>query len=242
MDNENKSTNGSKKMMWIAVVVIVILLVAGYFVFGKSKTTNLPITSPSVATVNGVDIPKATYDTQLAAAIASYKTQGTDVTTNPSQLAQVKEQVLDTLINNELLSQEVKAAGITASSTQVDTQYQAMVTQEGGATQLAADLAKNNMTAAQLRANITQQLAEQTYLLQHIDVNSITTNNDEIAQFYAQYSASQKAASSTIAIPTLKVLSAQIKQQIISNKQQAAITSIISGLRAKATIATSTSI
>lgn len=226
--------------MWI--LVLLILIVGGYLIFGKGKISNPFVKAPSVATVNGVAILKATFDAQLQNAVASYKAQGTDITLDAAKFAQLKAQILDALINNEVLNQAAKAAGITASSTLVDNQYQTILSQEGGVAKLAADLAKNNLTDAQLRQNIANQLADQTYLLQNINVSAITVSDAEIAAFYAQYSAVQKTASSTAAVPALKDLSAQIKQQIITNKENSLVADLVASLRAKANIATSTNI
>jgi hypothetical protein len=240
MDNENEVAvkSGSGKKIIIAVVVLIIILVGGYFVFKHSGAGSA--SAQSVATVNGVALPKTTFDTQLASAIASYAAQGVSATSTPEELAQIKQQVLDNMIDNELLNQGVKAAGITASSTEVEAQYQALVSQAGGADKLATELTQSKMTDAQLRQNISNQLAVQAYLLQNIDVSTITASDAEVAAFYAQYSAQQKAAGQTV--PALTDLSAQIKQQIISNKENTAVTNFIAGLRAKATIATSTAL
>jgi len=241
MENENK--DGKKKFAPIVVLVVVVLaLIGSYFVFGGNKMLNLGGNSSgagSVATVNGVAISKAAFDTQLASSIASYKTQGVDVTAS-STLAQIKTQVLDNLINNELLIQGATAAGIKTSDADVEKQFQTILTQSGGAAGLKTALAQNNLTEAQLRENISKQLTIQTYLLANIDVKSITVTNAEIAQFYADYSKAQKTASSTIAVPALKDLSAQIKQQLTSNKEQALITSFVTTLRNQAKIETTT--
>ena len=236
MENENSTEvkGGSSNKVIITIVVLIVLAVLGYFAFVRSGTA-----VPSVATVNGVVISKTTFDAQLASTIASYTTQGLDATSTAA-LAQIKTQVLNNLVATELLNQGAKAAGITASSTEVDAQYQALLTQAGGADQLKTQLTQNKMTDAQLRANIAQQLTIQAYLLQNIDVNSITASDAEVSAFYAQYSAAQKAAGQTV--PTLASLSAQIKQQIISNKEQTLIANFIAGLQAKATIATSTAL
>jgi hypothetical protein len=240
MDNENQTVvgekSGSGKKIVITLVILVILAVVGYYAFKHGGAGS--VSAQSVATVNGVAILKSDFDTQLTSALASYGVSA--ASTTPDQLAQVKAQVLDSLINNEVLNQAVKAAGITASSTEVETQYQSLVTQNGGADGLKAALAKNNMTDAQLRINIANQLAAQTYLLQNINVSLITASDAEVAAFYAQYSAQQKAAGATV--PALATLSAQIKQQIITNKENTAVTSFVATLRAKATIATSTTV
>ena len=242
MENENQvaaSEKSSGNKIIIAVLVLIVLLVGAYFVIKGGKIGSATNTSASVATVNGVAISKATFETQLASTISSYTAQGGNASST-AELATLKQQVLNNLIDTELLNQAAKAAGITASSTEVEAQYQAILTQAGGATGLATELKQNNMTDAQLRANIAQQLSIQAYLLQNINVSAITASDAEIAAFYTQYSAAQKAAGQTV--PALATLSAQIKQQIISNKEQTLIANFIAGLQAKATIATSTAL
>lgn len=233
MENENSESSSKNKVVWI-VVAIVALAVVGYFFFGKSKLTNPVQKVESAVTINGTVIPKTTYDTQLATAIASYKTQGVDVT-DATKLSQIKTQVLDNLISNELLAQGVAAAGIKADPAEVEKQYQAILTQAGGAEKLQAEMVKNNLTEATLRENIAKQIAVQAYLLKNIDISTITVSDAEIAQFYADYSKAQKAAGQKT-VPALKELSAQIKQQIITNKQQTLVVNFIAALRAKATI------
>lgn len=217
------------------VVVIVVLVALGFFVFkgGKPAPTEQPV--ESVATVNGVVIPKANYETQLASLISTLKSQGQDVE-NADNLVQIKNQVLNDLINNELVTQGIKAAGITANPADVEKQVQDLITQTGGVEKFNEELVKANLTEAQLRENISRQLAVQAYLTANINVAGITVTDEEISQFYKEYSAAQKTASSTIKVPALKELSEQIKQQITSNKQQALINEFLASLQAKATI------
>lgn len=224
------------KIVPIVVLVLVVLAIVGYFVFGKNKINN-PVNNntANVATVNGAIISKATYDTELTKSIASYKAQGIDVA-DATKLSQIEKQVLSDLIDNELLAQNISAAGIKTTPEEIETQFQAILTQAGGADALKAELVKNNITEAQLRENISKQLVIQTYLLQNIDVKSITVSDAEIAQFYADYSKAQKDSGKTI--PALKDLSAEIKQQIINNKQQTLIINFVATLRTKAKIET----
>jgi hypothetical protein len=236
-----------KRFITAAVLLLVVLVVGGYFVFGGSKissiinnvaTNNKVAATASVATVNGTAIPKAAYDAQLASAIASYKSQGVDVTADATKFSQIKTQVLDDLVNNELLTQGAQSAGIKIALAEVEKQFQTILTQAGGAEGLKTALAQNNLTEAQLRENISKQLTIQAYLLANIDTKSITVSDAEIAQFYTDYSKAQITASSTVKVPALKDLSDPIKQQIISNKQQTLINDFITSLRAKAKIET----
>ena len=240
MDNQEEvksSGKGKGKIVSIVVIILIIAAVGGYFAFGKNKPASSPST-PSVATVNGVVLTQSEYDAQLASAVATYKTQGVDVA-DPTKLSQIKAQVLDNMISNELVKQAAATAGVKVTAEDVEKQYQALVTQYGGVDKLNAELVKNNMTEAKLRENISMQLTAQTYLSQNIDTKSITATDAEISQFYTEYSKAQKDAGQKT-IPTLKELSAQIKQQIISNKQQTLVANFIAGLKAKATITTAT--
>ncbi|MBU0998878.1 SurA N-terminal domain-containing protein [Patescibacteria group bacterium] len=237
MENENVD-NKKNIISTLVVLVLVILAIGSYFVFGKNKTDG-PVNNDvaSVAIVNGTVISRATYDTQLANNLASYKAQGIDVT-DETKLSQIKTQVLDNLIGDELLNQGVMAAGIKITAEEVEKQFQVILTQEGGADGLQAALVQNNLSEEQLRENISKQLAVQKYLLQNIDTKSITVSDIEVAQFYANLVQSQAGGDATTPIPDLNEISDQIKQQIISEKQQTLVVDFIASLRAKATVTT----
>ena len=235
MENENK--NSKKNIVYVAVLVLVVLAAVGsYFVFGGNgnKVSNKVV---NIATVNGTVISQTTYDTQLASAIASYKTQGVDVTASTT-LSQIKTQILNNLIDSELLIQGARVVGIKTSDADTEKQFQAILTQAGGAEGLKTALTKNNITEAELRKNISNQLTIQAYLLANIDTKSIAVTDAEITKVYTDYSKAQKTASSTIKVPALKDLSPQIKQQLVSNKEQALIANFVAALRAKAKIET----
>lgn len=205
--------------------------------FGRSASTGSGDLSggnvASIATVNGVVIPKATYDTQLQGAIANYKAQGINVE-DPNTLNEIKKQILSNLVNNELLSQTVAAAGIKSNPEEVEKQYQVLLVQTGGADKLKEELAKNNLTDALLRENIAKQLAIQAYLAQNVDMSSVAVNDKEVENFYAEFSKSQKDKGQ--AVPALKEVSEQIKQQLVSNKQQALVSAFLEELQKKSKI------
>lgn len=232
-NSENNVSGGNNMKKIISIVVVILVLVAvGYFIFNKKSASKEPVVE-AIATVNGVVIPKATYETQLTSAIESYKSQGVDVA-NAEKLAQIQAQVLDNLIGNELLAQGVKTSGITASSEEVEKQFQAILVQSGGAEKFQAELTKNNMTEVMLRENISKQLTTQAYLLKNIDVSKLVATDEEVSQFYTEYSKAQKEAGQTV--PALKEISDQIKQQIVYNKQQTLISNFVASLREKAVI------
>ncbi len=213
--------------------VVALLIVGGlsYAVFGmdKEKKTDEVAIVPTVATVNGVSITRAAFDSQLASTMASLKAQGVD-TASTTVVATIKAQVLNDLISNEVVTQELIKSGIKVSNDSVETQYQTILTQLGGADKLKEQLAAANLTETQLRENIAKQIAIQTFLLQNIASTSITVSDKEISDFYKDYAKANKDA------PALKDLSAQIKQQITLNKQQVLVNQFIAELKAKAKI------
>ncbi|MEK7213919.1 MAG: SurA N-terminal domain-containing protein [Patescibacteria group bacterium] len=237
----------STKKIIIGVIVIVVLVIIGYLVF-SGKTVKLSIVdkannktsvtadkpSDIAIKINDTVILKTVYDAQLASAIDSLKAQKVDVT-NADILSKVKTQVVNDIISNELVAAGIISSGVKPTVEEIETQFQAIVKQAGGEEKFKEELVKSNLAETQLRDNISKQLAVQKYLLQNIDVKSITINDAEISQFYADYSKAQKDAGQKT-VPVLKELSAQIKQQITANKQQVLINNFIASLREKAKI------
>lgn len=205
----------------------------GYMVYGKSNK-EVAVAQPveKVATVNGVEIAKSVYDSQLASAITTLKARGVN-TDDATQLTQIKNQVLTDLINNEVLNQAVKASGVTATADEVEKQVQSLVAQVGGADKFAGELVKANLTEAQLRDNISKQLAAQKYLLTKIDVSKAVASEEEITKFYNDNVKGQAGA------PALKDVKEQIRQQIVNTKQQQLVLAYVETLKVGAKIETS---
>jgi len=217
-----------EKIISVIVLVVVAGAVAGLGFWGykaKPAVTNVA----SVAKVNGVSITQSAYDAQLASVIATLKAQGTDTESADNQ-TQIRAQVLEDLINNELVAQQVIKAGISASEADIEAQFQILVTQAGDLEKLNAQLTASNLTETQLRANIRTQLEIQAYLLKNIDISSATASDAEAKAFYDTNVKTQADA------PAYKDIVEQIKQQIIANKQQALVNTFIASLRESATV------
>ena len=220
-----------EKILSIAIVVVVIGAIVGFSVYGlnKNKKVETPVVVTAAATVNGEDILQSDFDTQYATALASLKAQGSDATSTEA-VATLKKQVLDGLISNKLVAQGIVSSGIKVAPEDVEKQYQAILTQAGGAEKLAEQLKTANLTEAQLRTNITNQLAIQSFLLKNVDISTATATEAEIKKFYDDNVKGQKNP------PAYKDVKEQIKQQIINNKQQLLVNAFIESLKAKAII------
>lgn len=229
------------------VLALAIVAVGGYMVLGKKKDAMVaPVvtTAQSVAKVNGVEITQSDYDNQLAASITALKNQGVDVSASTTQAA-IRTQVLNDLINNELVNQGVKSAGISATAQEVEAQLQAIITQLGGADKLAEQLKAASLTEAKLRENIAKQIAAQKFLLANISSSSVAVTDAEIKKFYDDAVKAQTEANKKLPkdqkpqpIPALKDVKDQIQQQLVGQKQQTQAAAFVQALRAKASVET----
>ncbi len=214
----------NKKILGVIGILVVIAAV-WYVGWGKTEA--------SVATVNGVAITQKAYDAQLATVTANLKAQGIATDTAEAQ-AEIKTQVLNDLISNELVMQGIKASGVTATDAEVETEFQALVTQNGGEAGFQAALKQANVSEKDLRANIKNQIAIQKYLLANVNVDAVAVTDAEISTFYDEYKTAQGTTT-----PALSEISADIKQQLTLNKQQELVNAFIADLRAKAAVETS---
>ena len=228
----------NKNKIIAVLVVLVVIMGIGLYKSGSGKVmdkaadTKLTPEVASVAKVNGVALSQAIFETQLAAAVASYKGQGINVE-DPAKLGQIKTQVLNNLINNELVAQGASKSGVAVTGAEVEKQFQDLVAQTGGIDKFKVQLAAAKLTEDQLRGNIARQLVIQKYLQGNINTKSITVSDAEIAKFYADNSKGQKN------VPALKTISPQIKQQLLLDKQQSLVNAFVTSLREGAKIETS---
>ncbi len=231
------------------VLALAIVAIGGYMVLGKKNSgsaTTQPVaaTVETVAKVNGVAITQSEFDSQLAASITALKNQGVDTSASSSVQA-IRTQVVNDLINNELVNQGVKAAGITATQQEVEAQFQAILTQLGGVDKLSEQLKAAGLTEAKLKENITKQIAAQKFLLANINASSTVVTDAEIKKFYDDAVKAQTEANKKLPkdqkpqpIPALKDVRAQIEQQLVGQKQQTQAAAFVQALRAKAQIET----
>lgn len=229
-----KESSGNMTKMIGSIVLVAVLVGGGYLYFTKNKSgkEQVAVAKETVAKVNGVEITKEAFEAQLASTITALKAQGTADVDSAEKLPTLRTQVLTDMVNNELVNQGIKAAGIVATVEEVEAQYQALLTQLGGADKLKIEMDKAGLTEAKLRENITRQVAVQKYLLANINVASIAVTDAEIKKFYDDNSKGQTG------VPPLKDLSAQIKLQLTQQKEQILISAFLETLKAKAQIET----
>ncbi len=174
----NPVKNATRRTAMLSVALLAAVLIVGCS--SKSKAAG-DTTKDAVAIVNGVGISKAHFDQALASSEQSY--QGQNQQLSPEQLKQLKTNVLDSLIAQELLFQESKKEKIVISTKQVDDQLSSIEKQFTDDKEFQQALDKTGMTKESLRQSLQRSLAIQELVKKNV-LDSITITPDEEKKFY----------------------------------------------------------
>ncbi|MBU1878745.1 MAG: SurA N-terminal domain-containing protein, partial [Chloroflexi bacterium] len=130
---------------------------------GATPSGVLPTTEVGelvVARVNGVPVLKRDFDRQVAAAHAFAREQGVDPDTDKGRemLKGLEVQILDSLIDQEIVSQAARRMGVAVSDEEVQRKVDEIVTQQGGREQFDKDLAASGVTYEDFVRDLRAQL------------------------------------------------------------------------------------
>ena len=227
---ETKANNNAGLMIFGILAILAIAAIGAYFYMNTDAT--MEETSAAVARVNGEEISQSEYDRSVAQITGVYATQGADPS-DPNVIAAVKEQALNTLINRRLMASAAMDANISVDDSEVEAEYQTVVTSLGSEEALATALSENNMDESNLRSEIRTDLLINKYLESKLGISSIAVTDEEIETAY------ETAASSSVSteeIPALADVRDLISNQLLSDKQQLAINAELERLRQESSI------
>lgn len=217
---QKKKTGGKNAI--IALVIIAILCGLAYF-FIMHKT---PKEEP-VATVDGTPITKAEYNESL-----EMLTKNSPVTdsTDEAMKENLKNQALDILINNTLLLNGAKSKGVTATDEEVNTEYNKLKDELGGADELQKKMTEVGLTEEKLRSNIKERIVVDKYLAAETDIDEVAATDEEVKAFYDSLTANGST------MPPLDDIKDQVVAQIEGQKRQAIVNDFLAKLRSEAKI------
>ena len=218
----------------LALVVIVGLLIFGLEKQGRISTGIFSALTSSidrtpVAMINGKDIIKSDYDSSLQQLLQMAASQGAS-TTDPALLSQYQKQAMDTLVNGELLRQSALAAGLTASSEDIEERYNEIRDGVGGADLLAERMNEFKITEQSLRRDIENEILIQGLFASVFVGDKAEITEDEVIAFYNGLGGKEAG------IPPLAEVKDQVIQQIKLDRQQQEAGKYIEELLAKAQI------
>jgi len=121
------------------------------------------------AVVNGEAIPLDAYEKQVAQFEAALRAQGVDPSTAEGQerLREMRQQVLEAMIDQVLIAQGAAALGLSVSEEEVQAYVERSIAEGGGRERFAQWLQANNLTEEEFRENIRAQLLTDA-LIQHL--------------------------------------------------------------------------
>lgn len=223
-------TNNTLLMIFTALAVLAIVAVGIYFSMKSGGTTEE--TSSAVARVNGEEITQAEYDRSIAQISGVYATQGADPA-DPNVIASVKDQAMNTLINRRLMADAAMDSDVVVEDSEVEAEYQKVVTSLGSEEALTTALSENGMNEDNLRSEIRTDLLINKYLDAKLGINSITVTDEEIE---TAYNTAISESENTEEAPALADVRDLISGQLLNEKQQVAINTELERLRQEASI------
>ncbi len=127
-----------------------------------------------LAVVNGYEITRAAFNSQLNLIPPSYRSVMTD------------DQILQEMINEQLIVQDAQRLGLTPSKSDIDRAYQNLLVQGNlTAQQLEENIASYGLTVDDLRSMLARQLTIDKVIAQEVDAKVNVTAADAQA-FYEQ--------------------------------------------------------
>jgi len=140
-----------------------------------------PAAAGKVAVVNGVVITKAEYDKELNVHLQRISRQGQQV--SDENMAELKNDILEGLIEREVLYQESQKAGIKISDQKVDEQLAGIKKRFPNEDEFKKALAAMNLTEAEVREQIQRGLAIRELIDQNV-ANKVVISDEETKAYY----------------------------------------------------------
>ncbi len=222
---------GKNKSLLIGIIIIILVIAAGTFAY-LNPSSSTKDTSGVVATVDGIEITQQDIDNRITRNKDALEAQGKDLN-NSDVLAQLKDQIINQIINETLAIEAAKKSGLSVESSEIDTQYKAISDRFDTEEAFRAELEKNRFTEESLRKNIERELLTQKYIEQITTNQNVEVTEEEISVLYDQLVAkSDKGAE----IPKIEDVSSQLKDQIKNQKLSQLVSNALAKLKDSAVI------
>ncbi len=185
---------------------------------GSGQPGSEPAVDPDgepVAVVNGTALSNERFNDAVARNELQMRRQSQGAPISDTQLSDMKSNILEGMINEELLYQEAQEKSISASNSEVEEQIQQYKGQYGDEG-FAQALSNAGMNEDQLRSEISRSLTIQKLLEQEV-TSGIEVTDEEIRKFYDEntqmFEQSQSVKASHILIDTRDAETEEAKQE-----------------------------
>ena len=221
--------------MFKRISISLILISVMVFILGACSSEGLKADKSEkkaemVATVNGEEILKKDYETQLKTSKAYFQQQGMNLEDLDSKTQEEFEQsVLDQLINTKLLLQTAQKEGITIEQSEITSEVDKMKSQYEDPKKYQEALKENQLT----EETIKEEIRDQLILTKFFDkkIGEITVSEDEVKSTYEQYKKQIESQGQELPDQDFDTIKPQMEQQALAQKKNEKIGELIEGLR-----------
>ncbi|WP_408009004.1 SurA N-terminal domain-containing protein [Pseudalkalibacillus sp. A8] len=181
-----------------------------------------------VAQVNDEEIKGIDYNRALGQMQMQYQQMGQDPTSK-EVAEQLKEQVVNGLVDFEVIVQEAKAKGYEASEEDVNKQIDEIKGQFDDEKKFEEALKTNKLTEDQLKEQIADQIQYETYVEKEIPADEVS--EEELKKHYDQMKEAQGDQA-----PKYEEVKDQLKQQLQQQQKQEKVAQKVKELKKDAEI------
>ncbi len=167
-----------KWFRWFFILLTAVSLVTVAMpIFAAEKK----IPDGAVATVNGVTITQDDFDKEMARVRSQFARSGRSL--KESQLPDIKNRVLETLVNRELLYQESQNKGVKVEDAEVNQQVDILKKRFPKEDEFKAALLEMKISEAELKSQIRKGMAIQQFVDKDL-VQDVKVSETEVKDFY----------------------------------------------------------
>jgi peptidyl-prolyl cis-trans isomerase C len=169
------------QMKWFRWFLILLTTVSLVYIAMPIFAAEKKIPDGAVATVNGVTITQADFDKEMARVRSQFSRSGRSL--RESQLPDIKNRVLETLINRELLYQESQNKGIKVEDAEVNQQVDVLKKRFPNEDEFKAALLEMKVSEVELKSQIRKGMAIQQFVDKDL-VQDVKVSETEVKDFY----------------------------------------------------------
>jgi len=164
-----------RRFYQISAILVIVLF------FLPAMASDQKPSGEKVAVVNGVDIPRTQFDQELDVHLQRISRQGQQLA--DAQMAELKKEILEGLIEREVLYQETRKAGINIADQKVTDQLAGIKKRFPNEAEFDKALAGMGLTEEEVRVQIQRGLAIRELIDQKV-ANKVVITETETKAFY----------------------------------------------------------
>lgn len=225
----------SKRILMVALVGLLALSVVGCSA-GRAN-------SSIAATVNGVEISMEKFDELVDRMKSGYEAQGFSFSGDQgaANLVHVRQEAIDTLVQQEALVQEARSLGYEITQEEIDEEYASVKGKFPSKEDFLSALQFNGLTEEEFKEMLSEELLI-TKLIEN-EIEEAVVSEEEIKEVYKEYVADIEAYNEDIEdgeekihIPSYDDLEDDIREFIKDQKQYEQMSNLIQNVVEKSDI------